>query len=407
MRERRVILRGLSTLSAVGSSPAEVGASFKSPCARTISLEAAECGPVFPLSPSSEALVEEVREVSRYSKLDRVTLLALASARRTLASFDGPLSDIGSVTVGSSRGPTASLERTIEDFIGDAGHKVPVDTSPTTTAGNISSWVAQELVSRLGAERGAPPIVSLGTSMTCTSGFHALLVSLGFLRGGLSSACLVGGAEACLTPYTVSQLQALRIYGRDGAAWPCRPLSDAVPSENTVVLGEGVGTAVLCFLEGLPCKGDLELLGIGWALEEVPSATGLSADGRAFEASMRMACRTLPEGVTVDAVVLHAPGSLRGDEAELAAVARTFGEVPLCTTKHLTGHTYGASGFVSLELARYLLEGGQWGGFPYKAKRTSVGCQGCRAVLVNTAGFGGNSISVVVALPGERVPKRL
>ncbi len=400
MRQRRIVLRGLSTLSPLGSSPAEVRASFDSPCAQTIALESGAYSPVFPLSSSSEKLIDEVRSVSRYAKLDRVTLLALASARRTLASFDGPLCDIGSVTIGSSRGPTASLERTIMGFVADGSQKVPVDTSPTTTAGNISSWIAQDLVARLGGDQRAHPIVSLGTSMTCTSGFHALLVSLGFLRGGLSCACLVGGAEACLTPYTVSQMQALRIYTRDGGDWPCRPLADGSAADNTVVLGEGVGTAVLTFLEGPSCPGDLELLGIGWALEELPSATGLSADGKAFEASMRMACRALPEGVEVGAVVLHAPGSLRGDEAELAAVERTFDQIPLCTTKHLTGHTYGASGFVSLELARYLLEGGEWKGLPYGARGNTARVQGCRAVLVNTAGFGGNSISVVVGLAG-------
>ena len=166
-----------------------------------------------------------------------------------------------------------------------------------------------------------------------------------------------------------------------------------------MVLGEGAGTTVLTALHGEPRDGDLELLGMGWALEETPSATGVSVDGRAFEASMVMACRALPKGVEVDAVVLHAPGSLRGDQAEVAAVGRVFGDIPLCTTKHLTGHTYAASGFVSLELARYLLEGGGWSGLPYRAELYPGSQSPFRAVMVNTAGFGGNSISVVVSRP--------
>jgi 3-oxoacyl-(acyl-carrier-protein) synthase len=399
MRDRRLILRGLNTLSALGSSPEEIRASLEFPCARTLCLQAMERGPVFPLAPSAEELVEEIRLAGRYSKLDRVTLLALAAARRTLGALDGSLSDIGCVTIGSSRGATISLERTMAGFLAESGCKVPTDTSPTTTAGNISSWVAQDLVARIGDRSDVHPIVSLGTSMTCTSGFHALLVALGFVRGGLASACLVGGSEACLTPYTLSQLQSLRIYGNDGVEWPCRPLDDRPRPENTVVLGEGAGTAVLTFWDGVTQAGDLELVGVGWALEETPSATGVSADGRAFEASMRMACSSLPKGLEVEAVVLHAPGSLRGDEAELAAVVRTLGDIPLCTTKHLTGHTYGASGFVSLELARYLLQGAAWPGLPYNAARYSGRREQFRTVMVNTAGFGGNSISVIVALP--------
>ena len=143
--------------------------------------------------------------------------------------------------------------------------------------------------------------------------------------------------------------------------------------------------------------GDLEILGIGWAVEETPTATGLSADGLAFERSMRMALSQVPQGVTVDAVVAHAPGSVKGDEAELRAISRTLGDsLVVCSTKHLTGHTYGASGMVSLAMAQALFAGAPWRGFPYPTgiQRPLKGPP--RAVLINTAGFGGNSVSLVV-----------
>jgi 3-oxoacyl-(acyl-carrier-protein) synthase len=149
--------------------------------------------------------------------------------------------------------------------------------------------------------------------------------------------------------------------------------------------------------DGADLDGDLSLLGLGWSVEETPTATGLSADGRAFERSMRMALAALPLGASVDTVVAHAPGSVKGDEAELSAISRVFSDrVMVVSTKHLTGHTYGASGMVSLALAQALIEGGVWRGFPYEAAAKGPSEGSARVVLINTAGFGGNSVSVIV-----------
>jgi 3-oxoacyl-(acyl-carrier-protein) synthase len=213
----------------------------------------------------------------------------------------------------------------------------------------------------------------------------------------MSSAAIFGGAEACLTPYTIAHLEALRIYSDGTTVWPCRPCGSVSAASNTVTLGEGAGTAILLKDDGVCVEGDLEVLGLGWAVEETPTATGLSADGRAFERSMRMALAELPSAVSVDAVVVHAPGSVKGDEAELSAVSRVLcDEVMIVSTKHLTGHTYGASGMVSLALAQALIGGAQWGGFPYESAARGRQTGAAQVVLINTAGFGGNSVSVVV-----------
>jgi hypothetical protein len=170
------------------------------------------------------------------------------------------------------------------------------------------------------------------------------MTALAFVRAGFTTATVFGGSESCLTPYTIAHLEALRIYADGGKAWPCRPCGSVSFATNTVALGEAAGTAILMEDDNAEVEGDLELLGIGWAVEETPTATGLSADGHAFERSMKMALEHLGSERKVDTVVVHAPGSVRGDEAELRAVARTFGEgVMVCSSKHLTGHTYDIS----------------------------------------------------------------
>jgi 3-oxoacyl-[acyl-carrier-protein] synthase II len=420
----RLIIRGLSILSALGASnrtSAEIwkrGFELTQAPYRTID-ETARSTPVFPLNNEAEALVEDVARDERYHRLDRTAQLGVAAARRTLVClnhFEDPAS-IGCISIGSSRGATLSLEESFQQFDRD-GRVAPL-TSPVTTSGNISSWVAQEYIATSSLKKDRAQIVALSTSMTCSSALHALLVAKSFVCSGMSSAALFGGAEACLTPYTIAQLQALRIYGALGdtaapipIAWPCRPL-DFARGDNSVVLGEGAGTALLIKVENdsdfMP--GDLEILGIGWALESVPSPTGISHDGAAFEMAMRMAIDAAEFDFKADksvirqkigAVVLHAPGSRLGDEAEIRAVRRLFGDVPICSTKHLTGHTYGASGMLSLGLAEGLLSGLKWGGFPYM-ERDLMPSQPAghslspgSAVLINSAGFGGNAISLLV-----------
>jgi 3-oxoacyl-(acyl-carrier-protein) synthase len=335
--------------------------------------------------------------MDRYRGLDRVAQLAIAAAQQTLKALPD-YSALGCVSVGSSRGATISLEKSISDFAADPS-KVPIDTSPKTTAGNLSSWVAQECLAQRSPDERAAAIATVSTSMTCSSAFHSLLTSLAFVKSGLSPVALFGGAESCLTPFTIAHLEALRIYAEGGVAWPCRPGGSKEGLANTVALGEGAGTALLLADDGSVCEGDLELLGIGWAIEETPSATGVSSDGLAFERAMAMALSSMPSGRRVDTVIAHAPGSIKGDEAELRAISRVFGDVMVCSTKHLTGHTYGASGMVSMALAQNLLLGGRWGGFPYQSRVSPFRVERPEGVLINTAGFGGNCISVVLGAP--------
>ena len=405
MAAERLIIRGLSTISPLGSSRKEVAQTLTLARAEAQWLDAAEqTRPVFPLTTSGMNLVQELSSQARYQGLDRTTLLALTAARQTFAALRGERTELGCISIGSARGATNSLERSIALHLAQES-ALAADTSPTTTAGNTTSWIAQEYLAQeylaqedLRAPKSAHSntIASISTSMTCTSAFHALLIATAFLRGGMASAALFGGAESCLTSYTVAQLEALRIYSRERSEWPCRPCASSEHSSNTLVLGEGAGTAILLGGSVAYLPGDMELLGIGWALEATPSATGISEDGRGFQGAMLGALAGLPAGRVLDGVIMHAPGTSKGDEAELRAIEMVLGSVPLCSTKHLTGHTYGASGMISLATAQVLLSEGGWSGFPYPARVAPLPFEAPKTLMINTAGFGGNAISIVV-----------
>ena len=76
--------------------------------------------------------------------------------------------------------------------------------SPTTTLGNISSWVAYDL-----GVKGATLSHSITCSTACTG-----LNACAWLKGGMAKRFLVGGSEAPLTDFTVAQMRSLGIYSK-------------------------------------------------------------------------------------------------------------------------------------------------------------------------------------------------
>src|SRR5690606_22571452 len=111
--------------------------------------------------------------------------------------------------------------------------------------------------------------------------------------------------------------------------------------------------------------------------------------------SMQMAIGRLPLN-EIDIVVMHAPGTIKGDLAELKAVKNLFGkELPALTSnKWKIGHTFGTSGILSLEMALLMLEREEFIEVPFS--EISRPPKKIRNILVNAVGFGGNAVSILV-----------
>ena len=101
---------------------------------------------------------------------------------------------------------------------------------------------------------------------------------------------------------------------------------------------------------------------------------------------------------TVDSIVMHAPGTLKGDVSEYKAIQHLFGEKRphLISTKYTTGHTFGASGAISIELAILMLKNKKLINLPYES--FSVGNKNNPTnIMVNATGFGGNAVSIILS----------
>ncbi len=334
-----------------------------------------------PLCESATIEVAQVAAQPRYKTLDKSVLMAIAASRKAVNQAGWIDSNFG-VNIGSSRGATELFEKHHADFLRNG--ITHIQTSPATTLGNIASWVAQDLMA-LGPD--------ISHSITCSTALHALLNGIAWLQAGLTNRFVVGGSEAPLTPFTLAQMQALKIYSRSDSQFPCLS-GDISKKSNTLILGEGASVA--CIESGVVPNALAIVAGIGYATEPISTGTSISAEATCFQKSMQMALGRFT-AADIDAIVMHAPGTLAGDKSELVAIDRVFPERPLLTTnKWLCGHTFGASGMLSVEMAVLMLQHSTFIGIPFNEQHQTGKL---RRILINSVGFGGNAVSVVLAKP--------
>ncbi len=397
-----IAITGMGSISPMGYSPDEVWQSYlRRQSLLRPRIFNGEKVAVASLQKPSEDIVKSIRLEEAYHKhLDRTVLMAMHCAREAAEQAGWERADSGprtGVNIGSSRGATGILEEFHTAYVRSPSQRLDPLTSPTTTLGNISSTVAHDIGAN-GPE--------LSHSVTCSSGLHAIFNGIAWMRAGLADRFLVGGAEAPLTGFTVAQMKALRIYTNEtNSEFPSRPCASEAPLHDTLALGEGGAIFAIEKLTGAQIKEKKQTVlgvieGFGYGIESPGTATSVTEDGLALRNAMTMALKSLPSGDAVDMIILHAPGTIKGDRSELNAIKIVFGgKLPvLLSNKWFIGHTFGASAALSLEYALLILAGDDYIDFPYPVmfenQRRPV-----RRIMINAAGFGGNAASLIVSKP--------
>lgn len=337
------------------------------------------------LSIESKNEIEKIRASNnKYKALDDTVLFAIYCSRAAIKQAKWEALDNFGINIGSSRGATHLFENYHKDFL--ESHATKPLASPTTTLGNIASWVAQDLKSK-GPE--------ISHSITCSTALHAMINGIAWIQAGLCNKFLVGGSEAPLTPFTIAQMKALKIYCRPERKeehFPCQALN-LEKTQNTMILGEGA--ASICLESDKKDNALAWIKGFGYATESLEHGASLSANATCFQHSMKMALSdTSPKDV--DVIVTHTPGTVKGDQAEYNAIKEVFcNKIPFLTTnKWKIGHTLGASGMFSIEMAILMLLNQHYISTPFLKQETP---KQLKTILVNAVGFGGNAVSILLS----------
>lgn len=382
--KNKIAITGLGSVSPLGDNPTSIWEAYGSPESYIRFLPVGDA--VFPVAALAADVKQSIERLRfsdvKYKNLDDSVLYAIAASRKAVAQAGWNDGRFG-INIGSSRGATQLFEKYHREFL-ETGSTVTL-ASPTTTLGNIASWVANDL------NNDGPDI---SHSITCSTALHALLNGVAWLQSGMADKFLVGGSEAPLTPFTLAQLKAMKIYSTFEDSYPCKAF-DPDKKSNSMVLGEGAAMACLETGENVNALAWIE--GIGYATEMLQHNVSISADAECFQKSMRMALNGI-DPTEVDAIVLHAPGTIKGDVSERNAVEKVFGNhIPMLTTnKWKIGHTFGSSGILSVELAVLMLQHQQFIGIPFRDNPVSKPAT-IRKVLINAVGFGGNAVSVLLS----------
>jgi 3-oxoacyl-[acyl-carrier-protein] synthase II len=225
---------------------------------------------------------------------------------------------------------------------------------------------------------------------------------------------LAGGAEGAICPLGIAgfaQARALSTNFNDTPEKASRPYDK---DRDGFVMGEGAGVVVLEEYEHAKARGAkiyCEVVGYGLS-GDAYHVTAPHPEGSGAFRSMQMALKKAGlEPKDIDYINAHGTSTPLGDELELGAVRRLFGDamdtVSMSSTKSMIGHLLGGAGavesiFCILALRDQIVPptinldnpSDNCVGVdlvPHVAKKRQV-----RAVLNNSFGFGGTNASLVM-----------
>lgn len=287
--------------------------------------------------------------------------------------------------------------------------KGPGRVSPHFVHGRLINLISGQVSIKYGLMGPNHAVVT-----ACSTGAHSIGDAARMIRDDDADIMLAGGAEATISPIGIAgfaQARALSTAFNDQPEKASRPYDK---DRDGFVMGEGAGVVVLEEYEHAKRRGAriyAEVVGYGLS-GDAYHVTAPHPEGSGAFRSMQMAMKKsgLDLG-DIDYVNAHGTSTPLGDELELGAVRRLFGNnignMSMSSTKSAIGHLLGGAGavesiFCILALRDQIvpptlnLDNPSEGCagvdlVPHKAKERSV-----KAVLNNSFGFGGTNASLVM-----------
>lgn len=231
-------------------------------------------------------------------------------------------------------------------------HKACLEGGPR----KISPFFIPKVISNLAPGHIAIRCRAKGVNWTptsaCASGTHAIGEAFRLIRDGIQDAVIAGGAEAAITPLGVGGFSAMKALStrNDEPERASRPFDR---DRDGFVIGEGAGILILEERERALERGRkiyAEVLGYG-ANGDAHHITAPSPGGEGAARCMQLALDDAGlESDRVDYINAHGTSTEYNDINETEAIKKVFGErayqLPVSSTKSMTGHLLGAAGAV-------------------------------------------------------------
>jgi len=283
----------------------------------------------------------------------------------------------------------------------------PRRVSPFFITGRLINLVSGYASIRFGYKGPNHAVVT-----ACATGAHAIGDAARLIALGDADVMLAGGTEAAVCRIGIVGFNACRALSTNFNDAPEKASRPYDRDRDGFVMGEGAGALMLEEYEHAKGRGAriyAEIKGYGLS-GDAHHITAPAEDGDGGFRAMKMAMKRAELSPSdIDYVNAHGTSTPLGDEIELRAVERLFGnataKMSMSSTKSSIGHLLGAAGAVeaifsvlairdqivppTLNLDNPSLET-EIDLVPHKAKKREV-----RAALSNSFGFGGTNASLI------------
>lgn len=247
------------------------------------------------------------------------------------------------VAIGSGIGGLPWIERNYHSLLENGPRKI----SPFFIPGAIIN-MASGIVSMKNSLKG--PNISIVTA--CTTGLHNIGHAARMIQHNDADIMVAGGTEMATSPLGVGGFAAVRALSRrnDDPEKASRPWDK---DRDGFVLGEGAGVVVLEEYEYAKKRGAhiyAEVIGFGMS-GDAYHMTAPEPNGQGFCTAMRNTIKDAGIALEdIDYINAHGTSTPAADHIEALAIKKILGdyayEIPVSSTKSMTGHLLGAAGSV-------------------------------------------------------------
>lgn len=292
--------------------------------------------------------------------LDRCTQFGVASALDAVADAKLEITDANAERVGVLYGSGIGGIQTLCDQVLVLEHRGPKRVSPYLIPMMIPNIISGEIAIRLGATGPNTCVVT-----ACAASAHSIGEATEAIRRGIADVMIVGGAEAAVADLGVAGFAAMKALStrNDDPERASRPFDR--DRDGFVVAEGGAGLVLeereLAIQRGAHIYG--EVVGYG-ATGDAHHITAPDPDGDGAARAMANAL-TDAEAELSDVGYINAHGTSTpfNDRIETVAIKKVFGEwarqIPISSTKSMTGHMLGAAGAFEAVVSLKVIETGE------------------------------------------------
>lgn len=347
---------------------------------------------------------EKYLSKSEIRKSDLFTQYAIAAATQAMESSglkDYDPERLG-VYIGSGVGGMNTFERENRKLM-ESG---PKHVSPFFIPMMIANIAAGSVAIRFGARGPCLPIVT-----ACATSTHTIGEAFRTIKHGYADAVIAGGAEATITPLAVAGFTNCMALSTRGD-----PSKSSLPFDQRrdgFVIGEGAGMVVLEEYNHAVARGAhiyAEVCGYGNTCD-AHHITAPHPEGVGAAAAISLALKESGIGLETSLYInAHGTGTSLNDKTETIAIKKALGErayqIPISSTKSMTGHMLGAAGAVEAIVCAMALSTGiipptigldepdpecDLDYVPHKARSADI-----QTALSNSFGFGGHNGCIAI-----------